>query len=58
MFNKILAFRKASRLTCAWVATGNPRNPLTCVWVENDPRTPTRLASSPNDDSGRMTPCA
>ena len=26
------AIRNPSRLTCAWVPTGNPRAPLACIW--------------------------
>ena len=27
--------RETDRLICVWVPTGNPRTPLTCVWIED-----------------------
>jgi hypothetical protein len=53
MTNKILSLRKAGRLTCTWVATGNPRNPLACVWAQADVRSAAKT-TSPKDDSGRL----
>lgn len=23
-----------SRLSCVWIETGNPRNPLACIWID------------------------
>ena len=57
MTNKILTLQKAG-LTCAWVPTGNPRNPLACVWAETAARKSAQAAPSSNIDSGRMPLCA
>jgi hypothetical protein len=46
------------QLTCAWVPTGNPRNPLVCVWVESYAPKNSKEASFSNDESGRMLLCA
>jgi hypothetical protein len=36
MSNKIVSIaRESERLICVWVPTGNPRMPLTCVWLQN-----------------------
>jgi hypothetical protein len=58
MFNNILTLQKPLRLTCSWVRTGNPRNPLACVWVKASARNNGKVASSANDESGRMALCA
>jgi hypothetical protein len=34
MNNILLTTRKTGRMTCAWVPTGNPKKPLTCVWTD------------------------
>lgn len=41
----------ASDLSCVWIETGNPRNPLACVWI--DPLISTFRASEPVASSGR-----
>ena len=58
MTNRILTLQKAGRLTCAWVPTGNPRNPLACVWAETAARKSAKAAPSSNVNSGRMPRCA
>ena len=60
MTNNILSLQKAGRLTCTWVGTGDPRNPLTCVWTDGKARSDRKEASSssPNNTSGRMQRCA
>jgi hypothetical protein len=58
MFNKILTLNKTSRLICRWVATGNARNPLACVWAETNTRGAAKAAPSPKDESGSMPLCA
>ena len=58
MCNNILAFQKLLGLTCFWVRTGNPRNPLACVWAETKPRSNYKEASSSNNESGGMQLCA
>jgi hypothetical protein len=36
--NKIIHnFPKANRLTCIWIETGDPGQPLACVWMDSDP---------------------
>jgi hypothetical protein len=35
MSNKIVSIaRQSDRLICVWVPTGDPRMPLTCVWLQ------------------------
>jgi hypothetical protein len=58
MFNNNLTLHRAVRLTCSWVRTGNPRNPLACVWVDSNARNNGKEASSSNDESGGMLLCA
>jgi len=58
MFNKILTFNKTFRLTCRWIATGDARNPIACVWAEGSTRGAANAAPSPEDDSGRALLCA
>jgi hypothetical protein len=58
MTNNILTLKKAGRLTCTWVSTGDPRNPLACVWADCKGRSSRKEASSPNQTSGRMQRCA
>ena len=61
MTNKILTLRKAGRLTCTWVPTGNPRTPLACVWIDTagtSARTSSPEAVSSNANSGRLPLCA
>jgi hypothetical protein len=60
MTNNILCLRKAGRLTCTWVGTGDPRNPLACVWTDGKAHSDCKeaSASSPNKTSGRMLRCA
>jgi hypothetical protein len=60
MTNNILSLRKAGRLTCTWVRTGDARNPLVCVWTDGKARSvgTSKEASSPKITSGRMQRCA
>ena len=57
MFKNILNLQKNGRLTCSWVRTGNPHQPLACIWGDTPVRS-TSAASSPKDESGRMSLCA
>jgi hypothetical protein len=57
MTNNILALKKAGHLTCTWIATGDPRTPLACVWAQPKGRSSAKEALSPNDDSGRVLCC-
>jgi hypothetical protein len=34
MNNKTLPGRETGRMTCAWIATGDLRNPLVRIWSE------------------------
>ena len=36
-FSTLPTIRTSQRLICVWVPTGNPRMPLTCVWLEDAP---------------------
>jgi len=58
MFNNILTIQKTARLTCSWVHTGNPQNPLACVWAETTPQKTCKQATSSTDESGRLLLCA
>jgi hypothetical protein len=58
MTNKILTLRTTGRLTCTWVPTGNPRNPLACVWTETAARNSSTAAPSSNANSRRVPLCA
>jgi hypothetical protein len=58
MFNNILTLHKPLRLTCFWVRTGNPRNPLACVWMESNAQNNGIAASSANEELGGMLRCA
>lgn len=31
--------RTRAALSAAWIATGNPRRPLACVWIDREMRT-------------------
>ena len=57
MSNNVLTLKKTGRLTCAWLPTGDPRQPLACVWTA-DSRNVAKAASSTKTDSGRMLVCA
>lgn len=50
--------QESERLLCIWVPSGNPRMPLTCVWIE-DKHYPTDSIppSFSMEDSPRMQPC-
>ncbi len=28
--------RNAPAISCVWIATGNPRQPLACVWIDSE----------------------
>lgn len=57
MTNTILNPKKAGRLTCTWVATGDAKTPLTCVWTQPKANSSAKEAPSP-DSPGRMLRCA
>jgi hypothetical protein len=55
MKNILLMTRKMGRVTRNWVATGNPRMPLGCVWTQAE--FPFAEASAA-DEAGGMPRCA
>jgi hypothetical protein len=59
MNNKLFTFRKTSRMTCAWVSTGDAKMPLACVWVDAETyRTASAASSSSNDEPQGIRLCA
>jgi hypothetical protein len=50
------AIRNPSRLTCAWVPTGNARAPLACIWKEASASLERTDPSSPQE--GGICLCA
>ncbi len=36
VLNVVRAAHVQPRLSCMWVATGNPRQPLACVWIDRE----------------------
>ena len=57
MTNKLYVFQPAGRLTCYWVATGEPKMPLACVWTRLSAEQAFSAASSANK-TGRVPQCA
>ena len=57
MKNKLHLIPKTVRLTCTWVATGDAKRPLTCVWGESKVSQTISSASS-KPAAGRMHLCA
>lgn len=59
VFFAVPAVSRTRRLTCAWVPTGDRKNPLACVWSYNKPShsfdTPHSLSV---DEVDRMPQCA
>ena len=61
MMNKLYLIQTRVRLTCAWVATGNPKMPLACVWTGSKAAQAARVASSTDEaghEAGRIHLCA
>jgi len=57
MMNKLFLIQKTARLGCKWIATGDPKTPLACVW--RAPKGPTVAATaSSTDETGRIHLCA
>jgi hypothetical protein len=53
------AIRNPSRLTCAWVPTGDARTPLACAWKEASASLVGRITqSSLEDEIGGIGLCA
>jgi hypothetical protein len=42
---KLLSMRPATRLTCVWLPTHDPRSPFTCVWQRARATKPASLSS-------------
>ena len=49
---KLLSMRPATRLTCVWLPTNDPRSPFTCVWQRARATKPASL-SSPAEESAQ-----
>jgi hypothetical protein len=57
MLNKLYLIQSTGRLTCSWVATGDPKMPLACVWAGS--KVPqVALTASSTDETGRIHLCA
>lgn len=55
--NRLFLIQKQGRLACKWVATGDPKMPLACVWATS--KAPALIATaSSTDETGRMHLCA
>jgi hypothetical protein len=48
MNKKIVSIRTLGRLNCTWTATGDPKAPLACIWLDNI--TPRSLTSTSSED--------
>ena len=57
MMNKLSLIQKTGRLACKWVATGDPKTPLACVWTVFKASSVAATASSTNE-TGRIHLCA
>lgn len=57
MMNKLFLIQRTSRLACKWVATGDPKKPLACIWTALNAPTVAATASS-TDETGRIHLCA
>jgi len=57
MMNKLFLIQKTGRLACKWVATGDPKTPLACVWAASKAPSVAATASS-TDETGRIHLCA
>ncbi len=62
-FSPFSTARTTDRLICVWVPTGNPRMPLTCVWL-NDKHYPANcivgyssIQQAPMQQGKRLQPC-
>ena len=51
----IVTDTQRSALTCVWIETGNPVQPLACVWVDRDQR---RVANCEESEPPRLRLCA
>jgi len=51
----IVANRQRSALSCIWIGTGNPAQPLACVWVDRDQR---EVANCEESEPPRPRLCA
>jgi hypothetical protein len=59
MKNSLLTTSKIGRLTCTWVATGDPGTPLACVWTDAEsPLAASKAEPFPTDEAGGLRLCA
>jgi hypothetical protein len=56
MNKRLYLVQKSARLTCTWVATGDARKPLSCVWVAA--AAPSVAEVTVNPKEVRMHQCA
>lgn len=58
-FSTYSTARTTDRLICVWVPTGNPRMPLTCVWLEDKhyPANCIVRQQAPMQEGKRVQPC-
>ncbi|MGA2809127.1 MAG: hypothetical protein ABSE87_13420 [Terracidiphilus sp.] len=57
MTNKLHLIKNTFRLSCVWVATGDARTPLACVWVKSATAQAMSTASL-ETEPGRLYLCA
>jgi hypothetical protein len=50
--HNLLSMRPATRLTCVWLPTNDPRSPLTRVWQHARTDKPAPLSSIPEESEG------
>jgi hypothetical protein len=54
---KLILIRNTVRLTCVWVATGDVKNPLACVWVKAQKQQADASAAR-QDETAKVHLCA
>jgi len=54
--NKLFLIQRTGRPVCKWMATGDPKTPLACVWTAS--KAPTNIATASSTEIGRMHLCA
>jgi hypothetical protein len=46
MSKALYTFQKVNSITCVWIRTGDPRQPLVCLWVDANPRNPNAVRAA------------
>lgn len=49
----ILPGVRSSALSCVWIETGNPKQPLACIWVDRE----MRIAFDATNSQEQARPC-